>query len=83
MDNLELLFSLTYDEWTLYSIRRLNESESQPDFKRQEVVRQITLEHQFRTAINTLIDNDIVDNFITIDNEIIDLDEIIDFLDTY
>ena len=83
MDNLTLLFSFTEYEWTLYSLNRLNESESQPDYIRQELIRQITLEHQFRTAINKLIDNEIVDNKITIDNEIIDLDEIINFLDTY
>lgn len=83
MDNLTLLFSFTEYEWTLYSLNRLNESESQPDYIRQELIRQITLEHQFRTAINKLIDNEIVDNKITIDNEIINLDEIINFLDTY
>ena len=50
---------------------------------RQELITQITLEHKFRTDINTLIDYEIVDNKITIDEEIIDLNEIVNFLDTY
>lgn len=83
MDNLDLLFSFTEYEWTLYSINRLNESESQPEYLRQELIKQITFEHQFRIAINKLIDNEIIDNKITIDNEIIDLNDIINFLDTY
>ena len=83
MDNLDLLFSFTEYEWTFYSINRLNQSESQPEYLRQELIRQITLEHQFRTAINKLIDDEIIDNKITIDNEIIDLNDIINFLDTY
>lgn len=83
MDNLNLLFSFTEYEWILNSVHRLNQTSDQPDYIRQEVIRQITLEHQFRTAINILIDNEIVDNKITIDNEIIDLNSITNFLDKY
>ena len=83
MDNLNLLFSFTEYEWILNSVHRLNQTSGQPDYIRQEVIRQITLEHQFRTAINILIDNEIVDNKITIDNEIIDLNSITNFLDKY
>ena len=85
LDNLDLLFSFTDYEWTMYSIHRLNQSEGQSEYLRQEVIKQISLEHQFRTAINKVIaDNEIIDDdVIIIDNEIIDITDIINFLDTY
>ena len=83
MDDLDLLFSLTDYEWNLYSIYRLNQSQNQPDYIRLELFRLISFENHFRTAIDQLIDKDIVDNKIIIDNEIIDLSDIIHFLDTF
>jgi len=83
MQHLDVLFSFTEEEWTLYSLHRLNQSEDKPQYLRQELIRQITLEHQFRIAVNQLIDNEIIDNKITIDNEIIDLSDMINFIDNY
>ena len=59
MDNSELLFSLTDHELTMYSIHRLNQTENQPEYLKQELIRQILLEFEFRTAIDEILDNDI------------------------
>lgn len=57
MDHLDLVLSFTDYEWTLYSIHRLNYSQFLPQYITEELLRQISLENEFRSIVNELIDN--------------------------
>lgn len=57
MDNLDLLFSLNEYEWTFYSIHRLNYYQYQPEYLRQELIRQIWLEHEFRSIVDEILED--------------------------
>lgn len=56
MDNFDLILSLDNYEWTLFSIHRLNYYQSEPLLDINELIKEIKLEHEFRTIVDKIID---------------------------
>lgn len=55
MNDMDLLFTFTDYEWTLYSIYRLISIQNYPQYIKNEFIKQIFLEYEFRGTVDDII----------------------------
>lgn len=55
MDHTNLLFYFTDNAWNVYSVHRLKCVQDKPQYIKDEVIRQIFLEYEFRNIVDEII----------------------------